>query len=67
MIKNTIPTLYEVKDDCTGCTACYSVCPHKAILMIEDEEGFLYPIINEELCKRCQLCIKVCIIKEEKK
>lgn len=35
--------------------------------MIEDEEGFEYPHINEEICVRCGMCMKVCPIKEAKK
>ena len=28
------------KADCCGCTACYSVCPKKAISMQQYQEGF---------------------------
>lgn len=48
------------KNDCSGCTACMNVCPTSSILMQEDEEGFLYPHINEETCVNCNLCRKVC-------
>lgn len=47
--------------ECTGCTACFSVCPKNAIKMIDDEEGFKRPEINESLCVNCDLCRKVCI------
>ena len=59
-----LPVLYEKKEDCCGCTACYAICPQMAIQMIEDEEGFLYPQINEALCVTCKQCIKVCPIKQ---
>ena len=62
-----IPILYETKSSCCGCTACYAICPKEAISMVEDEEGFLYPHINEELCTRCYQCMKICPIKEAKK
>ena len=52
--------LYERKEECCGCTACMSICPKKAITMIPDEEGFLYPSINHELCIECDLCKQVC-------
>jgi coenzyme F420-reducing hydrogenase beta subunit len=52
--------LYERKEDCCGCTACMSICPKQAITMIVDEEGFLYPSIDQELCTECDLCKKVC-------
>ena len=37
--------------------------PEKAISMVEDEEGFEYPQIDESKCVRCCQCIKVCPIK----
>lgn len=46
--------------DCCGCTACMSLCPTKAISMVPDYEGFLYPIINENTCIDCGACLKVC-------
>ena len=52
--------LYERKEECCGCTACMSICPKQAITMISDEEGFLYPSINQELCIECDLCKQVC-------
>lgn len=45
---------------CTGCGACQSVCPRQAISMKSDEEGFLYPQVNGELCVGCDLCEKRC-------
>ena len=51
---------------CTGCTACESICPHAAISMAKDEEGFLFPKIDEEKCVECHLCEKTCPILEVK-
>ena len=48
------------KDDCTGCFACYNICPKKAVEMKEDEYGRIYPIINKEKCIDCGLCKKTC-------
>lgn len=45
---------------CTGCTACYNICPKHCISMREDDEGFLYPYIDKEKCINCGLCKKVC-------
>ena len=50
------------KENCTGCSACYCTCPKSAITMIEDSEGFLYPIVNRQTCIECGLCEKVCPI-----
>lgn len=61
---NDIPVLYKDKNECCGCTACYAVCPVDAIEMKEDEEGFLYPVIDAEKCVRCHSCERVCPLKE---
>ena len=61
------PILFDRKEDCCGCTACYAICSKGAISMKEDEEGFEYPQINEDICIRCYRCLKVCPIKEAKK
>lgn len=45
---------------CTGCSACYNVCPHQAIQMTADKKGFLYPQIDAAKCTDCGLCEKVC-------
>ncbi|MBQ3527929.1 MAG: Coenzyme F420 hydrogenase/dehydrogenase, beta subunit C-terminal domain [Clostridia bacterium] len=48
------------KEECFGCEGCVQACPKNAIKMVEDEEGFRYPAVNEELCVNCSLCNKVC-------
>lgn len=58
-----IPVLYERKEDCCGCTACYAICPKQAISMKPDEEGFDYPIIDVNICVKCYMCLSVCPIK----
>lgn len=52
--------LIENKNQCCGCTACYNICPKNAIKMEYDEEGFLYPKINNDLCIDCGMCKSVC-------
>lgn len=54
------------KFNCYGCTACANICPKGAITMVEDEEGFTYPKIDEEKCIKCGLCENTCIYKNEK-
>lgn len=48
------------KEDCCGCNSCGDICPKKAIRFVEDNEGFLYPEISQELCINCGLCEKIC-------
>lgn len=48
------------KTKCCGCSACIQRCPKQCISMKEDEQGFLYPIIDTEACIDCGLCEKVC-------
>ena len=46
--------------DCTGCSACFSICPRHAVTLIPDQEGFLHPQIDQDLCIDCDLCRKAC-------
>ena len=48
------------KEDCSGCSACEKICPVGAISMVEDEEGFKYPVATKEKCIHCGRCDKVC-------
>lgn len=57
----------EEKGQCSGCSACYNICPKGAIVMQEDTEGFLYPFVDNSKCINCELCVKVCPIKKENK
>lgn len=50
------------KKECTGCHGCANICPKHCISMIEDREGFKYPIIEYNKCINCHLCEKVCPI-----
>ena len=61
-----LPNLFDIKTDCCGCSACAYICPKKAIKMEFDNEGFLYPIIDEQKCVRCYKCIEVCSFKKIK-
>lgn len=47
-------------EECSGCTACMSICPHKAITMEPDVLGFMYPVVNLGKCVDCGLCETVC-------
>ena len=59
-----LPILMKRKEECCGCTACVAIWGKEAIGMVEDEEGFEYPQIDESKCVRCYQCLKVCPFKE---
>lgn len=53
-------SVYLKKEDCCGCSACYNVCAKQAITMKPDEEGFLYPEIDQIRCVDCGRCTEIC-------
>ena len=52
--------IFTDKNECCGCTACENACPKNAITMQTDDEGFLYPVIDDALCVNCGICKNVC-------
>ena len=48
------------EESCCGCGACSNICPHKCILMQENQEGFLMPYVDKASCTKCGACQKVC-------
>lgn len=48
------------KKNCCGCGACEQRCPQHCISLQSDEQGFLYPNVNEKACVNCKICEKVC-------
>lgn len=55
----------RLREKCCGCSACMNTCPVSAIHMERDGEGFLYPIIDENKCVKCNLCKEVCAYRKE--
>lgn len=45
---------------CTACNSCVVSCHKKALTLRQNQEGFFYPVINEDLCNECKACISVC-------
>ena len=35
---------------CCGCNACGDICGKQAISFVTDDEGFWYPMVDEERC-----------------
>ena len=58
-------TVYKTVTDCCGCGLCEYVCPKNAI-KITDTDGFIYPVIDKDLCVDCGLCAKKCPFTKEK-
>lgn len=54
--------MIEIKDKkgCTGCGACLNACPYDLISLREDEEGFVYPLVDINRCVNCHLCENAC-------
>ena len=48
------------KNNCCGCSACASICPKQCIKMVDDNEGFSYPLVDRVTCVDCGLCERVC-------
>ncbi|WP_294111990.1 Coenzyme F420 hydrogenase/dehydrogenase, beta subunit C-terminal domain [uncultured Fibrobacter sp.] len=44
---------------CTGCMACMQKCKAGAI-GTKTIDGFWYPVIDEDKCKKCAQCMEVC-------
>ena len=59
LILSKEPTVAGVVN-CVGCCGCEAICPVDAIIMKPNEEGFLYPKVDEETCILCGKCLKVC-------
>lgn len=57
--------LFDEKKNCSGCQACVNICPKNTIKIETDENGFLYPRIEEYNCIECGLCNKVCAFQHE--
>lgn len=51
-----------IDKDCCGCRSCEQSCPKKCISMKENDEGFIYPKIDNDSCINCGICLKKCPI-----
>lgn len=54
--------MIQISDNhnCCGCSACATICPKQCISMVADNEGFLYPKVDEGACIDCNVCRTVC-------
>lgn len=57
---------FNFDKECYSCSACSAKCKINAIKMVLNDDGFLIPSIDDNLCVDCNQCDKVCIkYKEE--
>ena len=49
-----------VLNKCVGCKSCEQICPRQCIVMETNHEGFWYPIVDNDKCAKCHLCLKTC-------
>ena len=47
-------------NSCTGCGACMQSCGFGAIKMQTRDDGFLYPVIDNDTCRQCGQCMRSC-------
>lgn len=53
-------------EECCACGACVSACPTqpRAMQLVENDEGFLYPQIDEARCIGCHACERACFYRQ---
>jgi NAD-dependent dihydropyrimidine dehydrogenase PreA subunit len=51
--------LHIIEKNCTGCKRCLKMCKHKALNVINDENG-THIVVNFDRCSSCGDCIGVC-------
>lgn len=50
---------------CVGCGICMTKCPHHAITLEENQDGFISPKINLKKCIHCDICRIGCPINKK--
>lgn len=52
--------IMKIGKACVGCRSCEQFCPQTCIRFQPDQEGFLYPSVDETLCTQCGVCLRKC-------
>ena len=53
-------TVFDKKENCSGCGVCKAVCNENAVTMRRDDCGFYYPEIDVKRCVSCGKCRSNC-------
>ena len=53
-------TVFDKKENCSGCGVCKAVCNENAVTMQPDSYGFCYPQIDTKRCVLCGKCRSNC-------
>ena len=51
---------FDFDEYCCGCASCVNACPKGAIQMHPNKEGFLVPLVDQQMCIDCGICDKKC-------
>ncbi|WP_405383559.1 Coenzyme F420 hydrogenase/dehydrogenase, beta subunit C-terminal domain [Phascolarctobacterium sp.] len=46
--------------NCSGCMLCKAMCRLKCIEIDTDREGFMVPVVRQDKCVNCGVCLKKC-------
>ncbi len=52
--------ILNIGNECVGCRSCEQACPVNCISFGENEEGFIYPVVDNNKCVNCGVCLKKC-------
>lgn len=52
--------MIDVISNCFGCGICSVSCGKNAIEMSYSDDGFLKPVLNQNKCVKCGVCLAVC-------
>ena len=50
----------QSNEGCSGCGACADICAKKAISIVYNQAGVLYPVVDEKKCVGCGACKQIC-------
>lgn len=56
----------RIQERCVGCRSCEQSCPKHCISIVENEEGFWYPVVDKQSCVGCKMCLKACPVENTK-